>query len=94
MLSSDVRRPLLLMLSLLAAALPAAASAQTPPVATAPVATTGAAEAITPTAATLTGTVDRNGGATTYHFEYGTSATYGLSTAETAVSMNGGDPRR
>src|SRR3954469_1508093 len=86
----DVRRFLLLMLTLLAAALPAAASAQTPP--TAPVATTGAAQAIADTGATLTGTVDRNGGATTYHFEYGTSGAYGLSTPETPTSANGSDP--
>ena len=44
----------------------------------APVATTGAATAITQTGATLNGTVDRNDGATTYHFEYGTSPAYGL----------------
>src|SRR3954462_789463 len=80
------------MLALLAAALPAAASAQTPPTATAPVATTGAAESIAQTSARLTGTVDRNGGTTTYHFEYGTSMAYGLKTTETAVPAGGTDP--
>ena len=78
-------------LALLAAAVPAAASAQIP-VATPPVATTGAAEAITQTGATLTGTVDRNDGATTYHFEYGTCPAYGLTTPETAIPEGGTDP--
>ena len=90
MLSVAVRR-FLLLLALLAAAVPAAASAQIP-VATPPVATTGAAEAITQTGATLTGTVDRNDGATTYHFEYGTSPAYGLTTPETAIPEGGTDP--
>jgi hypothetical protein len=77
------------MLALLAAALPAAADAQ----AAAPVATTGPAESITDAGATLTGTVDRRGGTTTYHFEYGTSApAYGLRTVETAVPAGGTDP--
>ena len=84
-------RRFLLLLALLAAAVPAAASAQIP-VATPPVATTGAVEAITQTGATLTGTVDRNDGATTYHFEYGTSPAYGLSTPETAIPEGGTDP--
>jgi hypothetical protein len=84
-------RRLLLLLALLAAAVPAAARAQTPE-ATPPVATTGVAEAIIQTGATLTGTVDRNGGATTYHFEYGTSAAYGLTTTETALPADGADP--
>ena len=59
----------LLILILLAAAVPAAASAQAPVPPTPPVATTGVAESITLTGATLTGTIDRNGGATTYHFD-------------------------
>src|SRR3954447_9592870 len=80
------------MLTLLAAALPAAASAQAPPTATAPVATTGEAESITQAGATLTGTIDRKGGTTTYHFEYGTSTTYGGTTTETAVPAGGTDP--
>lgn len=48
---------------------------------TAPTATTSAAGAVGETAATLMGTVDPNGAsATEYHFEYGTSASYGHST--------------
>ena len=90
MLSLNVHR-FLLILVLLAAALPAAAGAQIP-APTPPVATTGAAEAITQTGATLAGTVDRNGGATTYHFEYGTSPAYGLTTTETAIPPGGTDP--
>ena len=90
MLSLNVRR-FLLILTLLAAAVPAAAAAQTP-VPTPPVATTGVAESITQTGATLTGSVDRNGGTTSYHFEYGTSAAYGLTTTETAIPEGGTDP--
>jgi hypothetical protein len=71
---------------LLALALPAAASAQTPGP---PGATTGAPANVTQTTATVTGTVDPNGADTTYHFEYGTSTSYGLSTADQVVS---GDP--
>ena len=91
MLSINVHR-FLLILVLLAAAFPAAASAQDPVPVTPPVATTGAASAITLTGATLSGTIDRNGGATTYHFEYGTSPAYGLNTTETPVPEEGTDP--
>jgi hypothetical protein len=47
------------------------------------VATTGAADSITTSTATLTGTVNPGGVRTTYHFEYGTSASYGVSTPDT-----------
>jgi hypothetical protein len=56
---------------------PAAASA-----ASAPAATTGPATDVERTSATLTGTVDPNSAATTYHFEYGTTTAYGLRTAD------------
>ena len=79
-----------MILTLLAAALPAAAGAQTP-VPQAPVAVTGAADSITETSANLNGTVDPNGGTTTYHFEYGTSAAYGLTTPEN-TAPDGTDP--
>jgi streptogramin lyase len=42
--------------------------------------TTGAATGITTTAATLTGSVDPNAAATSYHFEYGLTTAYGSST--------------
>lgn len=45
-----------------------------------PVATTLPATGITPTKATLNGTVDPNGLATTYHFEYGETEAYGSAT--------------
>ena len=61
----------------LALLVPATAVAAGPPSAT-----TGAAKNVTQTAATVTGTVDPQGMATTYHFEYGTSTSYGLQTAE------------
>ena len=81
---------LLLILTLLAAAaLPAAAGAQTP--LEPPVAVTGAATAIAETTAELNGTVDPNGSATEYFFEYGTSAAYGLTTPPTTAG-DGADP--
>jgi hypothetical protein len=47
-----------------------------------PVAVTGSATSVTTTSATLNGTVDANGRATTWFFEYGTSTSYGTKTAE------------
>jgi hypothetical protein len=47
----------------------------------APAVTTGTADPITTDSATISGTVDPNGSATTYRVEYGTGAAYGLSTA-------------
>jgi len=47
-----------------------------------PTATTGSASSLTETGATVTGTVNPEGMATTYRFEYGTSSSYGLQTAE------------
>jgi len=46
----------------------------------APTATTGGAESVTTGSAAVTGTVNPGGDATTYQFEYGTSASYGLTT--------------
>src|SRR5712691_11433943 len=48
--------------------------------ATAPAATTAAASAVAATSATLNGTVNPNGEATTWYFEYGTSTHYGTKT--------------
>lgn len=48
--------------------------------AVAPVATTLAASGVSGTSATLNGTVNPNSTATTYHFEYGTSTSYGTNT--------------
>lgn len=42
-----------------------------------PAAVTGSATSISATTATLQGSIDANGLATTYHFEYGTSTAYG-----------------
>ena len=52
------------------------------PAAGPPAATTGAAKDLGQTTATVTGTVDPQGMATTYHFEYGTSSSYGLQSTE------------
>lgn len=50
-----------------------------------PVPTTTAATSIGRTTATLNGTVNPKGLATTYHFEYGTTTAYGASTSEVAA---------
>jgi hypothetical protein len=50
-----------------------------------PLVETKPATTITKSEATLNGTVDPNGAETTYHFEYGTSISYGKSTAEVYV---------
>jgi hypothetical protein len=50
-----------------------------------PAAVTGTARAVTPSSATLTGTVDPNGRATTWYYEYGTSTGYGSRTAATSA---------
>ena len=62
----------------------------------APAVTTGAASAISTTGATLGGTVNPNGAATTYIFEYGTTTAYGSVTAATSACLSfalGGRPR-
>ena len=71
---------------LCALAVPALALAAPTP----PAATTGAAKDVTRTSATLTATVDPNGGPTTVRFEYGTSSSYGLTSAQ--KSVDGTDP--
>jgi len=46
-----------------------------------PAASTGTATAITPTSATVNGTVNPEGQSTTYYFEYGTTTLYGSQTS-------------
>jgi hypothetical protein len=53
--------------------------------ATPPSAATGPVTAIGSTTATLTGSVDPNGTATSWHFEYGTTTSYGSQTASTGA---------
>ena len=56
----------------------------------APVVTTSAASGVTCTAATLNGTVNPEGAATTYQFQYGTSTSYGsVAPASTASAGSG-----
>ena len=57
-----------------------------------PGATTGAATGIGTTTATLNGTVDPNSRDTTFHFEYGTSTSYGTKTAEKSAG-SGASPQ-
>jgi hypothetical protein len=74
---------------LLAAALATVVLAQAnPPV---PSAGTGAVESVTTNSAVVDGTVNPNGAAATYHVEYGTGATYGLSTPDQDAG-SGTDP--
>lgn len=55
-----------------------------------PAVTTGAATGIVDNGATLNGTVNPNGGATTYQFEYGTTASYGSFAPAAAASAGSG----
>ena len=55
-----------------------------------PTVTSQPATAITTTTAFANGTVDPRGAATTYHFEYGTTTAYGLSTASTDAGAGHG----
>lgn len=57
----------------------------TPSSAGPPSVSTGPATSVKPTGATVTGTVDPSGQATTYHFDYGTSTAYGHTTASTSA---------
>jgi hypothetical protein len=52
---------------------------------TAPVAATGSATSVTVSSARLNGTVDPNGRATTWYFEYGTSTGYGTKTSSASA---------
>jgi hypothetical protein len=70
------RSHLIVGLLTLALAVPAVAIAAGPPRVT-----TDAATALSSTGATLNGTVNPNGNATTYYFEYGPTKTYGTKTA-------------
>src|SRR4051794_20009866 len=49
--------------------------------ASAPAASTGPVTSVGPTTATVSGSVNPNGAATTWHVEYGTGTTYGSTTA-------------
>src|SRR5947208_776459 len=82
-----VLRPRQILLWLCAGALvvaPAAAAGL------APVVSTGGVTAVTATSATLTGTVNPEGEATTYYFQYGTSTAYGSTTPSPAANAGTG----
>lgn len=53
--------------------------------------TTGSATSISQSTATLNGTVNPNGGATTYQFQYGPDQTYGSTTTVTSAGSGGLD---
>lgn len=69
----------------LAVSVPAAVGA------TAPAATTGPASAVSASGAQLTATVNPNGQATTYAFQYGTSTNYGSQTTTTSAGSGSAD---
>jgi hypothetical protein len=71
----------LLAVAITSAGNPTPASAAASP----PSATTGSPSDVGLSRATLTGTVDPNGEATTYYFEYGTTSTYGTQTSPANV---------
>ena len=73
----------LLLAAALLLGLPAAAAAQNP---TPPVVTTAAATSLAQNAATIPGTVDPNGAATTYEIRYGTSTSYGLRSTQRSAA--------
>ena len=56
-----------------------------------PTATTEPATSVTPTSATLNGTVNPNGSTTTYYFEYGLTQSYGSTTTETDIGSGTDD---
>ena len=55
-----------------------------------PIVGTGSASAAAAAAVALSGTVDPNGAATAYHFEYGPTRSYGSSTAEGSAGSDSG----
>ena len=61
-----------------------------PPPPAAPAVTTGAASGVTSTTATLNGTVNPEGAATSYQFQYGTSTSYGSVTPASPASAGSG----
>jgi hypothetical protein len=65
---------------------------QPPPPTGPPAVATGGSSNLTPTSVTLSGTLDPNGGATGYQFQYGTSAAYGASVGE-ASAGSGAEPQ-
>ena len=73
-------RPLAGAVALTALLLPATASAQERPVVR-----TGGATGVTPSSATLNGSVNPKGGATNYFFQFGTTSIYGATTTVTAA---------
>jgi hypothetical protein len=66
----------------------ASAVASATPAGSGPLAVTNAATKITRYGATLNGTVTANGQATTYHFEYGKTTSYGLRTPDRSVGAS------
>jgi hypothetical protein len=56
----------------------------------APTVTTGTASSVTSTTATISGTVNPNGAATTYQFQYGTTTGYGSVSPGSATSAGSG----
>lgn len=69
-----------------AAALLAASIITATALAAVPSVSTGGTKSVTASSATLNGSVNPNGEATTYHFDYGTTTAYGSRTPDTALA--------
>ena len=80
-----VMRRFILLLGLCGLSMAGVLTASASAALTAPVVTTGSATTPTPTATTLSGTVNPVGQATTYHFDYGTTISYGSTTTDTSA---------
>jgi phosphodiesterase/alkaline phosphatase D-like protein len=76
-------------LAVSSAGTPSSASAAS--AASAPSATTGSASKIAQSSATVSGTVNPNGTDTSYHFQYGTTTSYGSSTPSTSAGAGTSD---
>jgi Ca2+-binding RTX toxin-like protein len=63
----------------------------TPPPPSPPAVTTGPANSVGPTSATVTGTVNPAGQATTYRFDYGPTVAYGLATGTQLAGSDNAD---
>jgi len=81
--SRKLRSPVAVAATVAALAVAAVAHAASPPAAI-----TGPVTAVGATTATVSGTVNPNGDATSWHFDYGTTTSYGTSTSSTSIGAS------
>ena len=84
-------KPVTCRLTVFLAILGLAMAATSASAASAPTATTGGTSGVGASTATVAGTVNPNGSATTYAFQYGPTTNYGFQTATTAAGSGTGD---